>query len=408
MSDATAPGTAAVSRAAAPRGGPPGPRQAPPPRSGGGAHGAGGPRDPGRRQRPTHLFAAGYAARELEQPGAASVQAEPLAPPDAGPSGGEPERDGADVRVGHPAAAPGELSGLRLLLDELDQLLRDPTLTLALRRFTDKLASALRGLRLPRLRIPHMPRWLLLLPLLLLLGLGLPALFSSGDEDRSASTPAAGSGEVALAGVGMPDLQAAPDDPPPARVALVVGDAYAPADLRRELRTLGAWLAANHAAGTRVTVIDAATGRASAPLNAAALARGAPTRAQAGTSAAIGSAFAGRGRRLLVDVGSSAPASSASRLSVLTRRARRRAGERAAAARAAVERGDRRSAPRCARGKRGAGADRDLRSERALTVDGAARGCRGRRRRAARHAGQRSEAIGARRARRGGATTSGT
>ncbi len=315
-----------MSRATAPRGGPPAPRQAPPPRSGGGAHGAGGPRDPGRRQRPAHLFAAGYAARELEEPSAAEaaslgpLPAEPLAPPDAGPSGAEPERDGSDTRDPRPAAAPGELSGLRLLLDQLDQLLRDPTLTLALRRFTDKLVGALRGLRLPRLRIPHMPRWLLLLPLLLLLGLGLPALFSSGDEDRSAPAPAAGSGEIALPAVGMPDLQAAPDDPPPARVALVVDDAYAPADLRRELRTLGAWLAANHAAGTRVTVIDAAAGRASAPLSAAALAGGAPARAQASTSAAIDSAFAGRGRRLLVDVGSSAPASSASRLNVLTRR----------------------------------------------------------------------------------------
>jgi hypothetical protein len=118
----------------------------------------------------------------------------------------------------------------------------------------------------------------------------------------------------------MPDLRALPEAPPPARVALVVDSTYSPDALRRELRSLGAWLAANHAPGTRVSVIDAATGRASAPLSAAALTRGAPTRARAGTSAAIRSALRGAGRRLLVTVGSPAPASSASTLTVMTRR----------------------------------------------------------------------------------------
>ncbi len=134
----------------------------------------------------------------------------------------------------------------------------------------------------------------------------------------------------------MPALQAAPDDPPPARVALVVDDTYAPAALRRELRSLGSWLAANHAPGTRVSVIDATTGRASAPLSAADLARGAATRAQPGTSAAIRSAFAGGGRRLLVNVGAPAPASTASTLTVAPSRGARapatvplRRGERA-------------------------------------------------------------------------------
>ncbi|MEY2443006.1 MAG: hypothetical protein QOJ46_2432 [bacterium] len=239
-------------------------------------------------------------------------------------------------------APPGELSGLRLLLDQLDELLRDPTLTRALRRFAARIAHGVRQLgtairlprlrlprvRLPRLRLPHISRWLLLLPLLLLLAVGLPALLSPGDDKRAA--PAPSSAGLSLPGVGMPDLRTAPDDPPPARVALVVDDTYSPAALQRELRSLGAWLRANHAPDTRVSVIDAATGRASAPLSAAALARGdlgrgalargAPTRSRTATRAAIRAAFNGRGRRLLVNVGSPAPASSASTLTVVARR----------------------------------------------------------------------------------------
>jgi hypothetical protein len=304
-----------------------GPRQAPGPRSGGAgrgpggargggaAHGPGGPREPGGRSYPRHVQADGLAAREPEVPRVAE-SAPPLAPNE--PGSGDPQ-------VSPTAAPPGELTGLWLLLDQLDALLRDPTLALALRRFNAKLTGGLRdlarALRLPRLRLrlPHLPRWLLLLPLLLLLALGLPALLATGDDDRRSGAPA--SGQIALPGVGMPALQAAPDDPPPARVALVVDDSYAPAALRRELRSLGAWLADNHAPGTRVTLIDATTGRASAPLSAADLARGAATRAQPGTSAAVRSAFAGRGgRRLLVNVGAPAPATSASALTVATRR----------------------------------------------------------------------------------------
>ncbi len=218
---------------------------------------------------------------------------------------------------------PGELSGLRLLLDQLDALLRDPTLALALRRFTSNVADGLRKLataiRLPRLRLPHLPRWLLL-PLLALLATLIPlALLWPDGDDRTASAPPASAG-LALPGVGMPDLRAAPEDPPPARVALVVDDSYTPAALRRELQSLSGWLAANHAPGTRVSLIDAATGRASAPLSAADLARGVPTRAQGDADAAIRSAFAGTGgRRLLVNVGSPAPATSASTLTVATR-----------------------------------------------------------------------------------------
>ncbi len=353
-----------MSRPVAPRGGPRGPRQAPAPRSGGGAHGPNGPRDPGRRSHAWHVRAEGYVARELPERAAAEAPVPvAAAPPAADPrrrllrdTFAAARRDraharelrreeraaAAELREAEAAAAraepPGELSGLRLLLDQLDALLRDPTLALALRRFTDKLAGGLRDLakaiRLPRLRLPHIPRWLLLLPLLLLLALGIPALLSSGDDDRRPGAPSGA--ELALPGVGMPALQAAPDDPPPARVALVVDDTYAPAALRRELRSLGTWLAANHAPGTRVSVIDATTGRASAPLSAADLARGAATRAQPGTDAAIRSALAGGGRRLLVNVGARAPASTASTLTVAPSRGARpparvplRRGERA-------------------------------------------------------------------------------
>ncbi len=167
------------------------------------------------------------------------------------------------------------------------------------------------------LRIPRLPRWLLLPLLALLLALGSIALLSSGD-DRDGSTPSGG--EIALPGVGMPSLQAAPDDPPAARIALVVDDTYSPAALRRELQTLGTWLDANHAAGTRVTLIDAASGRASAPLSGADLAGAVPSIPRPSTAAAVSDAFSGGGRRLLVGVGAPAPRSGATTLSVSTRR----------------------------------------------------------------------------------------
>jgi hypothetical protein len=211
-------------------------------------------------------------------------------------------------------------------MDQLDALLRDPTLTLALKRFADRTRDGLRGLaaalRMPRLRLPawlrlpHLPRWLLLPLLALLLALGTIALLSPGGGDRDASAPA--TGDIALPGVGMPALQAAPDDPPAARIALVVDDAYAPAALRRELRSLGSWLDANHAPGTRVTVIDAATGRASAPLAAADLARAAPAGPQRSTSVAVAEALRGGGRRLVVGVGAPAPRTAATALTVAT------------------------------------------------------------------------------------------
>ena len=223
----------------------------------------------------------------------------------------------------------GELSGLALLLDQLDALLRDPTLANALRRFTGKLADGMRGfaraLKLPRLRkpawlrLPHLPRWLLWPLLALLLALVALSLLSRDDKDRSAGTPPSSS-EIALPGAGMPPLQAAPDDPPPARIALVVDDTYSPAALRRELRSLGQWLDANHAPGTRLTLIDAASGRATAPLSAAQLSRATPAGAPSSTSDAIAAAFRGSGgRRLLVGVGDAAPRSAATTLTVATR-----------------------------------------------------------------------------------------
>ena len=337
-----------MSRPVAPRG----PRQAPGPRSGAGA------RRPGSRHPPRHASAPGYAAREIREPSVAeapepaaalAVQApqrrrlrdrgRPLAGAAARPArrAGEwwaerrarfaearaarsAERAARREEVAEPAA-PGELTGLRLLLDQLDALLRDPTLALALRRFTDKVKAGLRlpSLRWPAwLRLPHLPRWLLLPLLALLLGLGSIALLSSGDDRRDASGPA--SGEIALPGVGMPALEAAPDDPPAARIALVVDDTYAPAALRRELQTLGFWLDANHAPGTRVTIIDAASGRASAAVRAADLATAVPSGPGSSASAAVGEAFRGDGgRRLLVGVGAAAPASGATTLAVATR-----------------------------------------------------------------------------------------
>ncbi len=338
-----------MTRPVAPRGGPRGPRQAPAPRSSAGARG------PGVAHRPRRATALGYGAREIPEPSVAeaAVVADPS---------GETQRRARDrgwrrTRAAVPAtrrasdrwselrarraqsratraaerdarreqAAPGpapagELSGLRLLLDQLDALMRDPTLANALRRFTDKVKA---GLRLPRLRWPdwlrlvRLPRWLALPLLALLLGLGSIALLTSGDDRES---PGPSGAEIALPGVGMPALAAAADDPPAARIALVVDDTYSPAELRRELQTLGSWLDANHAPGTRVTLIDAASGRASAAVRAADLGGAMPIGPASSTSAAVSDAFRGAGgRRLLVGVGSPAPRSSATTLTVATR-----------------------------------------------------------------------------------------
>jgi hypothetical protein len=107
----------------------------------------------------------------------------------------------------------------------------------------------------------------------------------------------------------MPVLRAQPDAVRPVRVALVLDRTYAAPALRRELRALGGWLAENHAPGTRVSVIDATSARASAPLGAARLGRSGLTRGRASTAAAVRSALARRrGRHLLVTLGGSAAA----------------------------------------------------------------------------------------------------
>ncbi|HEX4344499.1 MAG TPA: hypothetical protein VHZ31_02955 [Solirubrobacteraceae bacterium] len=235
----------------------------------------------------------------------------------------------------------GELSGLRLLLDQLDALLRDPTLTRALRAFSGRLGAGVRELAaaiaaagrrlarsIPRLRL-RFPRRLLLGLLAAALPLALLALLTSSHDrhtssaaDRQAATARPAAGGAALGGVAMPALRAAPDHPPPVNVALVVDGSYDPAALRRELRALGSWLAVNHAPGTRVSVIDGVSARESPPLRAADLAGAHATRQRASTAAAVRSAFAAsRGRRLLVTIGSTAPASRrTSALSVATRR----------------------------------------------------------------------------------------
>jgi hypothetical protein len=238
----------------------------------------------------------------------------------------------ADLAAAEPPSPPdsGELSGLRLLLDQLDALLRDPTLALALRTFAAKLSDGVRRFaaagveavkRLTRLRFP---RKALLALLALLLPLVLLALLDSGGDDRAATGRAAApaAGAASLPGVAMPALRAAQERPKPVRVALVLDRTYAPAQLRRELRTLGTWLGDHHAAGTRVTLIDARSARASASLRPSELAAARASRATPSTTSAIRSALGRRqARRLLVTVGSAAPTvGRASTLSITPRR----------------------------------------------------------------------------------------
>jgi hypothetical protein len=210
------------------------------------------------------------------------------------------------------------------MLAELDRLLRDPTLTRALKAFAAKLAAAARALpdafldaarRVARaLAAIRLPRRLLLGLLALLLPLALLALLTSSDGERGrrgapappAQPAEAGAGAgLSLPAVGMPQLVAQPDEVRPVRVALVLDRTYDTPALRRELRALGGWLTANHAPGTRVAVIDAAGRRASAPLSAARLAEAAaPARRRASTDAAIRAALARRnGRGLVVSLG---------------------------------------------------------------------------------------------------------
>jgi hypothetical protein len=221
------------------------------------------------------------------------------------------------------------------MLDQLDELLRDPTVTRALAAFAAKLAAGVRGLSatakrlvssLARLRLPF-PRRLLLALLALALPLALLALLTSSDDRRGASGPPARAaatvgGTRSPGAVGMPNLLTRSARVRPVKVALVLDHTYGAAPLRRELRALGTWLAEHHAAGTRVSVIDAGTARASGPLRDSDLARARPTRPRSSTAAAIRSAL-GRpaGRQLLVTLGSSAPPSSAARtLRIATRR----------------------------------------------------------------------------------------
>jgi hypothetical protein len=317
-----------VSRRAAPGGGP---RAAPGPRSGSGRRGPGTPRRAREPVHATHAAIDAPASTQRPPAPAAPVPAAHAAELDARPQA-EPER------AARARPRSGELSGLRALLDQLDALLRDPTLTRALRAFAARLGDGLRGAgaataeatkRLLRaLAELRLPRRLLLGLLILLLPLALLALLLGGDDDR-ASTAAAPSAQTAgsLPGVGMPGLLSGPEVPAPLNVALVVDDSYDAASLRTELAAMGTWISAHHATGTRVTVIDAGSASATAPLRASALARAVPTRPQASTTAAIRSALRGHGRRLLVTIGTPARAPAhTSTLSVATRRGAATAG----------------------------------------------------------------------------------
>lgn len=244
----------------------------------------------------------------------------------------------APVAQDEPAAASRELSGLALLLDQLDALLRDPTLARAMAAFAAKLGASMRGLaaaiagalrRLPSIRLRlRLPRRLLLALLALTLPFAVAAMLSAGDDERSgagagersAPARAQGAGGTSGVGVGMPRLSGAAEKVRPVTVALVLDGTYDGARRARELRTLGTWLAENHAPGTRVTVIDATTGRASAALAGEELGRARLTRTATSTPSAIRSALARRGdRQLLVTLGETAPTSDARTLSILTR-----------------------------------------------------------------------------------------
>jgi hypothetical protein len=290
-----------VSAPAARRGGPRGPRQPPGPRSGA------GPR------RAAHGVAPALQARAAQfEETAATAPVSSRQAAAAGSSDAAAAADAPDVR-------PRELSGLAALLYDLDQLLRDPTVTRALKRFASKLTGPFRDFAaaVRRLLGVRIPRWLLLGLLGLLLPLALLALLTSGDDDRESAQVAGAS----LPGIGMPALSELQSRPKPVRVALVLDRTYDAPALRRELRTLGTWLDEHHAAGTRVTIIDAQAARASAPLRPAQLAAGGALRAQDSTTAAVRSALGGPPeRRLLVTLGSPAPQARAARtLNIATR-----------------------------------------------------------------------------------------
>jgi hypothetical protein len=295
-----------------------------------GARSAGGRSEPaGRRTAPagaSHPAATTAAARPDY------AEAQPRAPSD--------ELSGA--RSDELSGAPSdELSSWQRLLDELNALLRDPTLARALAGFVARLTAGVRDLSVAtrdairrlaqavrRLRIPF-PRRVLLGLLALTLPLALLALLGSSNEDGrrpSASgqslSPSAGAvGGLSLPSVGMPDVGPAPAKVRQVRVALVLDRTYDAATLRRELRALGAWLTANHAPGTRVSVIDAQSARASRPARGADLAGVRPVRLRPSTAAAIRSAFGHqKKRRLLVTLGAGARSSTGSTLRISTQR----------------------------------------------------------------------------------------
>ncbi|MDP1850123.1 MAG: hypothetical protein Q8K79_20215 [Solirubrobacteraceae bacterium] len=237
-----------------------------------------------------------------------------------------------------PLSPPGELSAWQQLLAEVNRLMRDPTLTRALKAFAAKVTAGLRGVpgflaglarsaarALARIRLP---RRLLLGLLALLLPLALLALLTSSDDERAArsapaspSPPAEAAAGLTLPAVGMPQVLAQPDEVRPVRVALVLDRTYDGPALRRELAALSGWLTENHAPGTRVAVIDAAGRRASAPLSAERLTAAAVTRERASTASAIRAALARRnGRGLVVSLGTEATAPGAARsLRIATR-----------------------------------------------------------------------------------------
>jgi hypothetical protein len=265
---------------------------------------------------------------------ASRARAPAHAPQQQAPTAADREAD--SVAEAEPRAPSDELSSWQRLLYELDKLLRDPTLTRALARSVARLRAGLRdvsvatrdairrlGQALRGMRIPF-PRRLLLGLLALMLPFVLFALLSSSDDERRAPgaravTPvAAGSFSNA---VRMPDVGPAPAKVHQVRVALVLDRTYGAATLRRELSALGTWLAVNHAPGTRVSVIDAKSARASRPARGTELAGVRPQRQRASTAAAVRSAFGRqRDRRLLVTLGTAAPSSTGSTLRIATRR----------------------------------------------------------------------------------------
>jgi hypothetical protein len=259
----------------------------------------------------------------------------------------KPSDTGVAVAAAHPEERPlapaAGLSSWQLLLAELNRLLRDPRLTRALKALVADFREGVRTLcggaipafrelaeELARLLGLKRLRRILLALLALLVSLALLSLLGSSDDKRPtgsatgqpARAATAAHGGPSLSGIAMPKLNVAPDKVRPVRVALVLDRSYSPAPLRRELQALGTWLSANHAPGTRVSVIDARSARASGRMRPADLTGARPARPRPNMEAAVRSAFGRQKvRRLLVTVGAAAaPAGTASVLRVAKRR----------------------------------------------------------------------------------------